>query len=448
LEIFSLTEGGGKDNPKGLCSGFALRVLAISLRTYWRQHGTVAGVLAVGVFSLALAWIVGFGLRQSVNRHVNELFPPERIVLRPRALSLLWLQVETAKVTPAVLDKVRAIEGVARVSPEATLQFPVSAEANLFGSTICSDIAVTGVEKWILGADAPKDFEYDPNSGKPMPAVISSYFLDLYNMSLAESNGMPKLSVSAVVGRNFRLILGNSVVSSQIPATGAGGEGTRFVPCQVASLSYNPQLLSLMIPLETVERYNREFGIQEPTYRALHVELTSPEMYDSFLKALPELGLEPSNTQATWRKAALILGLVSLGFSAFGVLVFALVAAFIFSTLNWMLTRRVREIALFRALGASSAQVGSLLLIEIAISSGLGALVGGVGAAGALWGLEHWYQGLRVNWAFLPETLVGYPGVQLAVLVLVCWGAATLMALKPVLLRSRESIPVILNREG
>ncbi len=379
---------------------------------------------------------------------MNELFPPERIVLRPRALSLLWLQVETAKVTPAVLDKVRAIEGVARVSPEVTLQFPVSAEANLFGSTICSDIAVTGVEKWILGPDAPKDFEDDPDSEKPMPAVVSSYFLDLYNMSLAESNGMPKLSVSALVGRNFRLILGNSVVSSQIPATGAGGDLTRFVPCQVASLSYNPQLLSLMIPLKTVERFNREFGIQEPTYRALHVELTSPEMYDSFLKALPELGLEPSNTQATWRKAALILGLVSLGFSAFGVLVFGLVAAFVFSTLNWMLTRRVREIALFRALGASSAQVGSLLLIEIAISSGLGALAGGMGAAGALWGLEHWYQGLRVNWAFLPETLVGYPGVQLAVLVLVCWGAATLMALKPVLLRSRESIPMILNREG
>ncbi|HNY27790.1 MAG TPA: ABC transporter permease [Candidatus Sumerlaeota bacterium] len=443
-----MTDSGGGDNPKGLHCGFALRVLAISLRTYWRQHATVAGVLALGVFSLALAWTVGFGLRQSVNRHVNELFPPERLVLRPKALSLLWLQVETAKVTPAVLEKVRAIEGVARVSPEATLQFPVSAEANLFGSTICTDIAVTGVEKWILGTDAPKDFEYDPDSKKPIPAVISSYFLDLYNMSLAESNGMPKLSTSAVVGRNFRLILGNSVVSSQIPATGAGGDGTHFVPCQVAALSYNPQLLSLMIPLDAVERFNREFGIQEPTYRALHVELTSPEVYDSFLKVLPELGLEPSNTQTTWRKAALVLGLAGVGFSAFGVLVFGLVAAFVFSTLNWMLTRRVREIALFRALGASSAQVGSLLLIEIAFSAGLGALVGGLGALGTLLGLERWYQGLRVSWTFLPETLVGQPGFHLALLVVACWGAATLMALKPVLLRSRESIPVILNREG
>ncbi len=54
-------ESGEKDNPKGLCSGFALRVLAISLRTYWRQHATVAGVLALGVFSLALAWTVGSG---------------------------------------------------------------------------------------------------------------------------------------------------------------------------------------------------------------------------------------------------------------------------------------------------------------------------------------------------------------------------------------------------
>jgi hypothetical protein len=249
-----------------------------------------------------------------VNRHVNDLFPPERLVLRPRALSLLWLQVETAKVTPATLDKVRALEGVARVSPEATLQFPVSAEATLFGNTICTDIAVTGVEKWILGADAPKDFQFDPNSGKPVPAVISSYFLDLYNMSLAESNGMPKLSVSRWLGE-FPPDSGNSVISSQIPATGAAGEAARFVPCQVAALSYNPQLLSLMIPLDTVERFNREFGIQEPTYRALHVELTSPAGYDSFLKALPELGLEASNTQSTWRKAALILGLAGVGFS-------------------------------------------------------------------------------------------------------------------------------------
>jgi ABC-type lipoprotein release transport system permease subunit len=128
-------------------------------------------------------------------------------------------------------------------------------------------------------------------------------------------------------------------------------------------------------------------------------------------------------------------------------LIFGLGVAFIFSTLNWMLTRRVREITLFRALGVVRLRSG-LLLIEIAISSGLGALVGGMGAAGALWGLEHWYQGLRENWTFLPETLVGQPNAHLVLLVLVCWGAATLMALKPVVLRSRESSPIILNREG
>lgn len=421
---------------------FILRLLSVSIRKRWRGYLAMIAGMTVGTLALGLAVVVGPGVGRSVQAHLKDLFPAERVLLRPRALSLIWLQVETTTITPATVQAVRALPGVVRVSPEATIRFPISAEGTLMGNTLRTEVSVTGVEGWLLGDDEPTSFTYNPASGRPMPAVLSQYFLDLYNMSYAESNSLPKLTPFAVVGRNFNLILGESTIMSRNM-----GQMPREVPCRIVGLSRNPDLLGLAFPLEAVEDLNRQYGLKNKKYRTLHVELESPEAVDAIRDNLKALGLKVLDRNTHWKRLSVIVRLVGFGFVGLGGLVFVLALAYMTSSVNGMLSRRRREMAVLRAVGASSAQVALLLAVEIALAGGLGVGAGIGAVAVAMAFVDRWYQVFITGWTFLPADLFAVPWTWMFLSGLACWSVAVAFTLKPVLAGAREPIASALWRE-
>ncbi len=432
-------EGGG-ERPVA----FVPRLLLVSLARRWRGYLAMTGGLAIGTLALGLSVVAGPGAGRSLKAHLNAIFPAQRVVLHPRALSLIWLKVETAKITPATVQAVAALPGVARVSPEATIRFPISAQGSLVGNVIRTDVTVTGVEGWLLGDDKPTSFTYTPGSGERVPAVLSQYFLDLYNMTYAESNKLPKLTKMAAVGRQFDLILGESTLRPGNPAN----KKPASAPCRIAGLSRNPDLLGLAIPLAAVEDFNRWYGMEDKRYRALHVELESAEALDGIRDELTALGLEVRDREAPWRRAVVVVRLVGLGFLGLGGLVFVLALAYMGSSVGWIVTRRRREMAVLRALGASWIQAAALLASEIALAGFVG-IAAGVGAAtAAMIAANHWYQTLRTDWTFLPPDLFTVPWQWLAILGAACWLVAIAFSIKPVLACARESITMALSREG
>ena len=138
-----------------------------SMRGKRLRSAAVVGGLAVGMLALGLAAVAGLGTARSLRRHLESLFPEQRVVLRSKTIEAFTLQAETMSITPETVEAVRALPGVVRVCPEATARFPLSGRGNLFGKTYSTDITITGIEAWLLGDEAPPDFAYRPESGKP-----------------------------------------------------------------------------------------------------------------------------------------------------------------------------------------------------------------------------------------------------------------------------------------
>lgn len=406
----------------------SLFLLRISLKRRARHHLGVAGGMAIGMLALAAAAIAGPGLAWTLSRHLQSLYPAQRVVLRPKAGNMIWLQVETTRITTETVARVRTLPGVLRVSPEATLRFPASAVASLLGNTYQTDISVTGVEPWLLGDDAPPAFTYDPAASSEVPAVLARYFLDLYNMTLAESNSLPKLSPAAAIGRHFELILGQSSIRAARPDRPA-----RRVDCRIVALGSNPDLLGLVVPLEAVEHFNALYRAGPPEYRSIHVELDRPEALESLKPRFEALGLTVLDRAGPWRRVVLFIGLAGAGFIALGALVFALALAYMASSLTWMLSRRRRELALYQALGADAPQVRQLLMTEVAIVCGTGLAAGWALAAAAQLGVNRWYAAWRGTRDYLPASLLGLPWPALGGLAAA--GAAICLTVAWVLVR-------------
>jgi hypothetical protein len=418
--------------------GSHLYLLSINLRGHWRRYAAVATAMAVGAFVLGLTFGVGLGPGRSFRRHLDTLFPSCRVVLRPKALNVIWLQVETASITPDTVEAVRALPGVRRISPEATVRFPVSAEGSLAGQTYRTDISLTGVEPWALGEDAPETFAFDPKSQGDVPAVLSRYFLDLYNMTLAESNNLPKLSETAVVGRRFTLFLGESSLHA-VDGPLRDGRGVRTMPCRIVGLSANPDLLGMALPLEAIEAFNADYGLRDKRYRALHVELESAQSVEAIEEQLPALGLLLHDRSASWRRVLVGVRAAGAGLAGLGALAFLLAVAYMLSAIGWMLSLRCREMALYQALGATPRQVLRLVGLEAALTSGVGVFVGIGVALGLLHLLDEAYRSWQAGRAFLPEDVFTVPWYGLFLAGGGFWLLAVMLVCGKILAETRAS---------
>jgi hypothetical protein len=187
-------------------------------------------------------------------------------------MDVAFLRLETGRLDAAAVQRLLALDGVEAVYPQAPVQFPISAEGGIGGMTYASDIVVHGAPAGLIARELgdPARFAWNPRSGEPVPVAASAYFLDLYNIGLAESAGLPKLARSAAIGRTFELILGQSSV-------GLGSAGTpRRVQARIVALVADPNLVGMVAPLDVVEAWNREFAPRKPqTYTRVHVDAAS-----------------------------------------------------------------------------------------------------------------------------------------------------------------------------
>ncbi len=417
-------------------------LVSASMRGKRLRNAAVVGGLSVGMLALGLSSVAGLGTARSLQRHLEALFPEQRVVVRPTTIEAFMLQAETVVITPETVEAVRALPGVVRVCPEATVRFPISGQGRLLGKAYSTDLTVTGIEGWLLGDEMPEDFSYDPETDESVPAVLSHYFLDLYNIALAESNNLPKFSPAAIIGRHIDLKLGESTLHPPDET-----HRTRIVRSHIAGLTRNPDLLGLLVPLEVVESFNEWYGITDKRYRVLHVELESAEAVEDLKPALAKLSLEMRDRMAPWRKALVVVRLVGIAFAALGVLVFALALAYLGSVITWMLSERRRELALFRALGASPRQVMMLLATEIAAVSVLGITLGLSVAVIMLHYGNRTYLAWRAERAFLPEALFAVPWWWILLLGVACWTAAMALSLSQVVVSTRMPISGALTKE-
>ncbi len=364
--------------------------------------GIAAGTAAL-IFFLAL----GLGVRAVL---LGEVFPIDQIELEPpkgRDPGILGLLIggDAAPGIPeATVARLAAVPGVAGVYPKLRFAFPSSARGGkeIFGYDVgTSELVGDGIDPALVRGDTFGEAFADPldhpgarcgddaacgglqycerPSGKdagvcsdPVPALVSRYLVEIFDKSIAPAHGLPPVGESLVAraqGVTFTLRLGESLLGR------AKGGSPRTVRVRVVGVSRRAIDLGITLPLAVVRRWDRELaGDAADRYSSAVVQVRDPDASSAVLEAGAALGLNPTDTRAR-DVSVLIAGVTGL-LTLIAAVILLVSASNIAYTFRVLVTERRAEIALYRAVGATAADVRAWMLALAALVGVLGGTVG------------------------------------------------------------------------
>lgn len=360
----------------------SLALLTAELRAQRGRALVLTTCAFLSTLLFALAFHVLFYLRTEVRPHLEALFPEERLIVRAGSKDVAIFRVETARLGEADIDALHAHPAVTRVMPQMPAQFPIMAGVNMgtIDFALETDIVIHGVPRELIARDLEEDvpFEWRPDSLRPVPVAVSSYFLDLYNMGIAESGKLPKLSRAAAIGLRFEITLGESTL-------GLSSEQTpRTVDAEIVGLTSDPVLAGVAVPIEAVRAWNEEYASESSKYSVLHVDLADPKRLGEVESLIRERGLQSNRASENLDRLRGAVGAVEGLVSGTLAVVLALAAVGFFSTVAMASRDRRGVWGLQRATGMKPGTLAALVVSEGATLGGLGGILGSAGAWAAL----------------------------------------------------------------
>lgn len=365
------------------------------------------GIL-VGTAALVFFLALGLGARRVL---LGDVFPIDQVELEPTQssaglLSLLGGPRPPSGIEPATVKQLRKLPGVAEVYPKLRFRFPSMAYGGkeLLGQQIGThEMIGDGIEPALLAPKLQKRFE-DPmdhpgaechtdsdctspkycelpssagagHCSDPVPAIVSRYLVELFDHAIAPSHGLPPVAgalLERAQGVVFTMTLGKSLL-------GVAKQGReRSVKVRVVGISPKAIDLGVTLPVSVVRRWNREYAgaAAGSHYSSVVVHVKSADDASRVIQAASKWGLVPHDTRA--RDVSVLITSV-LALLVLVASVILLVAALnIAHTFRVLVAERQREIGLYRALGASAADMRAWMLSLALVVGAAG------GAAGAL----------------------------------------------------------------
>ena len=331
-------------------------------RNLFRSFLDVFG-LCVALFFLAVALFIALEIRPPLIEEIGRAFPEDRLIIKPKTIDLSIVKLNRTRLTSDILEKVKKIPAVNKVYPIQPLMIPVRAEGSIFGQQLSTDVVVTGAPVSLASEDLASDAEFHHAQGSaedPLPVVISRYFLDLYNLGVAESNNLPKFSEQSAVGRTFDLILGESTISGRLFE-----ENSRTIVCRVAGFTPDVSLMGIVIPLESVEKFhNWYFDEEVKDYTLAYVQVSNLNEIDRVTQELRGLGLAVESRKDVHDRFQFLIDVVSAGVFLFAGGIFLIAVSGMAYSETLSLIERKQEMGLLMAAGADKKSVKRIFRLE------------------------------------------------------------------------------------
>jgi hypothetical protein len=398
--------------------------------------GIAAGTAAL-VFFLAL----GLGVRAVL---LGEVFPIDRIELEPpkaRDPGLFGLLLGGAAPTgipEADVARLRAVPGVAAVYPKLRFAFPAAGRGGkeIFGYDVgTSELLGDGIDPSLLAGEPVQAAFADPldhpgppcaddaacaapqycerpsgaaegRCSDPVPVLVSRYLVEIFDKSIAPAHGLPPVGETLVAraqGVTFNLRLGESLLGR------AKAGVPRTVRARAAGVSPRAVDLGITLPLAVVRRWNREYGgaAAAELYSSAVVQVKDPGAGARVIVEGQAIGLVPHDTRAR-DVSVLIAGVTGLLSLVAGVIL-VVSASNIAYTFRVLVTERRAEIALYRAVGASAADVRAWMLALAAVVGVVGGAAGLVTARAAALAADRLARTALPDFPFKPSTFFAFP---------------------------------------
>jgi hypothetical protein len=414
-------------------------------RLAWEDARQALGRLCLGAVGMGLATALlslgaaaTLGIRDGVLGRLVQILPVDLVEVQPKRadLGLLgstlshWLGGGgTAELNADSLRQLAALPEVCAVYPKLDVHLPLGAEGGerLFGRPIYADLFMTGLDPRLVRSQNPEFADSFTDDAAPIPVVLSPQLLQIYNASVAPSLGTPTLQANLLRGFGFNLRIGQSIMLGS-----RGARAKAEVPAVVLGESPFAMRLGISVPLAAARRLVATYGASGTadstgTSSAI-LRLRRPSALPEVVRQVEALGLQVDE-QA--RQTQHIFGLLLALGAGLGALLLGFAALGIGLAFAGLLAAKRRDFAIYRSVGASTAQLLGMGLVQ---ATGVG-LCGGLGGLGlarlAAWGVELGLQQAAAALPLLPPQLFIFSGPLVAYTLGCSLLAAWLGALLP-----------------
>jgi ABC-type lipoprotein release transport system permease subunit len=346
------------------------------------RRGAALSALGVAVGIGCLTFFSGLGAGvSSVMR--TRVFPVEDATLEvvPPHVSLGSL-FANIRLDDTALARLRGIPGVTEALPKLAVKVSAVShyDGEFFGQPLHMglELIAMGVDPKIVSKDlkTPESFA-DAPVGQPVPVVISTRLLEIYNKAFAEQRGLPRLTAGLLTGFRFPVEWGRSFVAQ------SGGR-TRDDQLEVVGFSDHALLGGVTVPLATARRLNHEYGQTDPDYSSIVLRAAGPDQLPAISAEVRRRGFAIDDTeQRLGEQVGFGIVVVTAALALLSGLITLLAAINITHAFYAAVRERRKEIGILRAVGASQGDILRILLLEAAAIGFIGALAGVAGGVAA-----------------------------------------------------------------
>ncbi len=382
--------------------------------------------VTVGVGALVFFVALGLGVGKVVR---EKVFPVDtRLVdVVPPALSLGAL-LGGGKLDAAAVERLAALPGVAAVHRKMNVRVPAVSryEGDFFGSRLRMgvEILAVGVEPELVRGDiAMGDFK-DPGPDKPIPCLVSTQLLEIYNKTFAPARKLPQISPQLIVGFVFPVEFNRSFVAA------TGGGPVTAGQLQIVGVSSRAILAGVTIPMDVAQRINRAAGADADTFTAVTLVAKDPSARPQLVSQVRQMGFEVDEQVLAERVGAAV-ALTTSALALLSVLICLLAAINIAHALSASVRARAKEIGVMQAVGAARSDVRNLVLAEAAVIGAVGGAVGTLVAVGLSFAVDRLSAAYLPPFPFKPDSYFDFPPWMLAGGVLLGLAAALAGAYLP-----------------
>ncbi len=374
--------------------------------------------IVVGTGSFIFFVSLGFGVKNIVAEDLLGVLPINQIEIVPKHFNLGLFQVSQSSFFKnntlnertlqrlRSLPEVKAVYGKMNMKAPAFAIIPIPREFRKRGmaSAFYTELVVQGIDPRAIDK---KDFlagKFEYVKGKTIPVLISRRLLDLYNATLADLQGFPKLTAKVVSLVRFNLKTGRSAFRRRDHP-----RGVRSFKSHVIGVSKRAILIGVTVPLNFVKYINKIYNPNKPLlYQSAIIEAHNATDMPKLLKKIKAMGFTLESSQIFARKIGESIIFITLLLTLISAVIMIISAISISHAFFMFIHERRFQIGLMRAIGATRSTIRNLLMMEAAFAGMLSGLVGFGLTYAVIAALRHFLP-LWHSLPFSPEKLFFFP---------------------------------------
>jgi putative ABC transport system permease protein len=352
-------------------------VIGFSIQSiYKRKFRTFLAIasIAIGTCSLLVFMGLNKGIQTATFQKMEKQSPLTQITVRPpieeAGIISFITRPEGTKIDRTHIEQISKIRGVKNVYPETQFNNFASIQANLLGQTLITDAMIFGVPKGFIETDT-KNPEIWDRKEEPYPAIIPRKILEIYNIGVASPQNLPTLSEDILIGRTLTLYPNYSTFFPTNNRT------DQKIQLKVVGFSDKVSLIGATLPFEVVEELNQKYtNNPETKILELFVETSDESLTSSVAKEIEDLGFNTFYLQKDFQNIEMRFNYLRNSLGAISAIILITCGIAIMSTFLATISERIKELALFRALGATKTHIKKLILLEAGMTGLVGSLLG------------------------------------------------------------------------